>query len=55
MDGAILGSGSRFFCIASQISDAVPQLTAAVLISSGFGKSQCKFKLLELMPTFNKA
>ena len=46
---------SGFFSIASQISDAITQFRAARLITTGFGESESKLKLLQLMAALNKA
>ena len=48
-------SSSRFFCVASQISNPITQLTATVLIAPCFSKRQSEFQFLELVAAFNKA
>ena len=47
-------SSARFFCIAPQIGNPVPQLRATALIAFGFSEGERKLQLLELMTTFKE-
>ena len=47
-------SGTRFFRIAPQIGDPVPQLRTTALITFGFSEGKREFQLLELMTTFKE-
>jgi hypothetical protein len=47
-------SGTRFFSIAPQIRNPIPQLRAAALIAFGFSEGESELQLLELMTTFEE-
>ena len=47
-------SGTRFFSVAPQIRNPIPQLRAASLITFGFSEGKREFQLLELMTTFKE-
>ena len=47
-------SGTRFFCIAPQIGNPVPQLRTTALIAFGFSEGKSEFQLFKLMTTFEE-
>ena len=48
------GSGARFFSVAPQVGNPIPQLRATALIAFGFSDSERKLQLLQLMTTLKE-